>query len=505
MSVTFCGQALTFKEDAVWGSSGGGTGWRVWDASLVALRLTEGALPLPPMVSATLAAALSCSGSQSRRCPDGCGLRHVRVSRWATYRPVCRSSLCTLCPEAISPSPHGAHGDCAATALWRTVLGLQLRLPRCRVLDLSCGTGVFGLALAVARPSLHVTLSDLEQQLDLVRDNVASYADEVEGRVNVIALPWGAASGVTDPFDVVVCCDAVFSAVSSGATAALVATVVRLATMCPVLLVWEERLPVDEAAFLAELRAASKLVAVDTAAVGDAIASAFPAGDVGSRTPDTRHKRFHVAVARSGLRVSAGGEQMGGATADALTTPVTFALPTPVAHPPHPLPVDFNPTSFIRSLPVEVAPARLRGTPPVDVDEPVRWGFAVAGVCPCRRVACRGHCVPVQAVVCPDAGGDVSRCRRWCAAFGCRCCVLWRALGHCGASSRVNRVWPHGHWPTDSHCAAPRPLRRRARDVPLPQQVDDVHERTGRVHCHLPRPRRLAHLVRRRLRRKSRC
>ena len=53
MSVTFCGQALTFKEDAVWGSSGGGTGWRVWDASLVALRLTEGALPLPSMVSAT--------------------------------------------------------------------------------------------------------------------------------------------------------------------------------------------------------------------------------------------------------------------------------------------------------------------------------------------------------------------------------------------------------------------------------------------------------------------
>ena len=146
---------------------------------------------------------------------------------------------------------------------WLTpVLAKRLRAPGCRVLDLSCGTGAVGMALAAALPSVRVTLTDLPSQTDAIADNVK--ASPARDRVHVTPLPWGS-TDFTEPFELVVCCDAVYSAVASRATAALVSTVIRLATMCPVVLVWEQRSIDDEAAFIDSLRAASCVLAVEEA------------------------------------------------------------------------------------------------------------------------------------------------------------------------------------------------------------------------------------------------
>ena len=117
-----------------------------------------------------------------------------------------------------------------------------------RVLELGAGTGICGLACAALGAS-HVTLTDLQGALPLLRDNVQT--SEHSEAVDVKALTWGETEIADDGarFDMVVCCDCLYQ---PSHYAALAATISRL--NAPLTLIsWQPR-GKNEEAFLEQAR-----------------------------------------------------------------------------------------------------------------------------------------------------------------------------------------------------------------------------------------------------------
>ncbi len=115
----------------------------------------------------------------------------------------------------------GTHGstvwDCSLVAVnalaskkeqWQTWF-----TPQAKVLDLSCGTGVVGIAVARLFGSA-VTLTDLPVLLPLIEENVARNKLAREG-AKVLSFAWGdSVASLLGPFDVVVMSDIVVKAYS---------------------------------------------------------------------------------------------------------------------------------------------------------------------------------------------------------------------------------------------------------------------------------------------------
>lgn len=129
-----------------------------------------------------------------------------------------------LCVESLTPLDmmhlgsgiHDATGHCAWTASFLLVHAIESiqKNYQCftgkRVLELGCGTGIGGLAVALSSRTSHVELTDNDPQvLELCERNCALNASQVDGSVNVSALTWGD-EHVHDFFDTVLATDVLY-------------------------------------------------------------------------------------------------------------------------------------------------------------------------------------------------------------------------------------------------------------------------------------------------------
>ena len=123
-----------------------------------------------------------------------------------------------------------------------------------RVLDLSAGAGLVGIACAAHGAS--VTLTDVgATQLQLLRDNAA--LNSVLDSVSILEFGWGDDVGKLGAgFDLVVASDLLFIAIREDLTSQLTACLASLAASgATVLFVYEERLLDEERAFVEALGA----------------------------------------------------------------------------------------------------------------------------------------------------------------------------------------------------------------------------------------------------------
>ena len=220
-----CGHTLRMQQQQLAGGASDGTGWRMWNSALVLAKYIEANAP---------------------------ALLQPRLRR-----------------------PPGVGGDAAATAAAAPV----------RVLDMSAGPGLLGLACAVCGAThglaVEVVLTEMpSESLTQLQANVAAANAQLSATlgaayrpVSAAAFTWGespsgaAAAAFADGFDVVLVSDCLFIAVRDDLYSELRAAMTTVCTPPPsatpteqqastlMLFAYEERCDDEERGFLAELEA----------------------------------------------------------------------------------------------------------------------------------------------------------------------------------------------------------------------------------------------------------
>ena len=135
------------------------------------------------------------------------------------YRPLRTSGSSILIKEAPEIAIPGKIWDSAIFAGPAALTMVEaMEKSEVHVIDLSTGTGVCGIWLAAAlkqkksRKIVTVTMTDVEEALNTIRDNVALNDDLEKGRLRICALPWGdeIASSVIATPDLIIACDLIY-------------------------------------------------------------------------------------------------------------------------------------------------------------------------------------------------------------------------------------------------------------------------------------------------------
>lgn len=137
------------------------------------------------------------------------GNQHLRL--------LCVESLTPLDMMHLGSGIHDATGHCAWTASFLLLQTMELiqREYDCftgkKLLELGCGTGIGGLAVALSTFTAHVELTDNDPQvLELCQRNCTLNAPNIDGIVTVKDLTWGEDGQLQDSFDTVLATDVLY-------------------------------------------------------------------------------------------------------------------------------------------------------------------------------------------------------------------------------------------------------------------------------------------------------